>query len=277
MTARDLPPSPPAGDGSAGEPCPHCFGTGYQVQAGEDGVERARPCRCRDRQRETALVRAARIPRRYEHCSFENYESHHEAQEAARQFARRFVKEFPLGEMGLLFTGPCGTGKTHLAVAILKALLRDRGLHCLFYDFQDLLKEIQASYSPVSHSSEMDILQPVFTCDVLVLDDLGAQKPTAWVRDTVGHIINNRYNSRRVILFTTNRKDIPEDEPRAARPGDRSNATLLDQIGHRIHSRVYEMCRVVPIEGPDYRKLTRQPGLRSLLAGPGTRRPPRSR
>ena len=172
-----------------------------------------------------------------------------------------------MGEMGLLLTGPCGTGKTHLGVAILRSLIQDRGLHCLFYDFQDLLKEIQASYRPDSAASEMDILQPVFTCDVLLLDDLGAQKPTAWVRDTVGHIINNRYNNRRIILFTTNRKYLPE-ESTTARQAAPTEATLLDQIGQRIHSRVYEMCRVVPIEGPDYRKLTKQPGLRSLMSRP---------
>lgn len=274
MPERLFPSHP--GEQSAGdrEECVRCYGTGYQVQADADGVERARACGCRDGRREGVLLEAARIPRRYEHCSFENYENHHPAQETARQFARRFVKEFPVGEMGLLFTGPCGTGKTHLAVAILRSLIQDRGLHCLFYDFQDLLKEIQASYRPDSAASETDILQPVFTCDVLLLDDLGAQKPTAWVRDTVGHIINNRYNNRRIILFTTNRKDLPE-ESTTARRTEPTEATLLDQIGQRIHSRVYEMCRVVSIEGPDYRKLTKQPGLRSLMnrphrSGPGS-------
>jgi DNA replication protein DnaC len=265
MAPRDFPPPPGAPPAEAPGECESCHGTGYSIQADADGVERARACACRDRTRESALIESAGIPPRYEHCSFENYENHHPSQEAGRQFARRFVKEFPVGEMGLLFTGSCGTGKTHLAVAILKSLIQDRGLHCLFYDFQDLLKEIQASWRPGSQDSEAAILQRVFTCDVLLLDDLGAQKPTAWVRDTVGHIINNRYNHRRIILFTTNRKDVAEE---GARGQDGGEATLSDQIGQRIHSRVYEMCRVVPIEGPDYRKLTKQPGLRSLMNRP---------
>jgi DNA replication protein DnaC len=262
-----------------GMSCPECLGTGFLVRAGEDGVERARVCPCRDREREDRLLRAARIPRRYQQCSLGNFEKHHATQETARQFARRFVQKYPLGEMGLLLTGPCGTGKTHLAISVLKELITERGLTCLFYDFQDLLKEIQGSYGPESTLRENQILQPVFTADVLLLDDLGAQKPTAWVRDTVGHIINHRYNNRRVSLFTTNRRVAPDDEVESGRGGrELTEATLLDQIGQRIHSRIHEMCKVVPIEGPDYRKLTKQPGLHSLMVGPPGRRPdPRAR
>jgi len=267
MPERYFPSHP--GEQSAGdqEDCVRCYGTGYHVQADADGVERARACGCRDGRKESVLLEAARIPRRYEGCTLENYEGAHDpSQQTAHQFARQFVKEYPGSETGLLFTGVCGTGKTHLAVAILRSLIVERGVQCLFYDFQDLLKEIQASYRPDSTASEMDILQRVFTCDVLLLDDLGAQKPTAWVRDTVGHIINNRYNNRRIILFTTNRKDVPEDS--ATRRSEPTEATLLDQIGHRIHSRVYEMCRVIPFEGKDYRKTLKQPALRSLMNRP---------
>jgi DNA replication protein DnaC len=251
------------------EPCPRCLGTGFHVSAGDDGISRARPCGCRDGVRETLLRDAARVPRRYEHCTFETFETHHPTQGEARNRAQRFVREYPVGETGLLFTGPCGTGKTHLVVAILAALVRERGVRCLFYDFQDLLKEIQSSFSPVKQASEMDILQPVFTAEVLVLDDLGAQKPTAWVRDTVGHIINNRYNDRRTTLFTTNRPD-----PAAGDPAPQE-ATLADQIGERVHSRIYEMCGVVRVEGEDYRKHIKHLGLRSRMEGPGRAGPRR--
>ena len=257
------------------DPCPICHETGFEIRPDKDGIERARPCRCRDRQKESLLREAARIPRRYEHCCFENFEKHSKSQGAAYTVARRFVKEFPLGEMGLLVGGPCGTGKTHLAVSILNALIDARGVPCLFYDFQDLLNEIRGSYSPVSQASETSILQPVFTAEVLLLDDLGAQKPTAWVRDTVAHIINNRYNHRRTTLFTTNRADPPIKE--GAREREPSEATLLDQIGERIHSRIYEMCHVVRVSGQDYRKQTKHPGLRSRMEGPSPRPAPRGR
>ena len=95
MPERPFPSHPVEQPEGGGGPCARCYGTGYQVQVDADGVERARACGCRDGRREGVLVEEARIPRRYEHCSFENYENHHPAQETARQFARRFVKENP--------------------------------------------------------------------------------------------------------------------------------------------------------------------------------------
>jgi len=254
--------------------CRQCHGTGFEVRPAQDGVRRAVPCTCRDARREALLLSAAAIPRRYEHCTLDGFERHHESQGQALQLARRFVKEYPLGDAGLLLTGPCGSGKTHLVIGVLRALILERGARCLFYDFQDLLKEIQSSYSPVSQASETEILRPVFDADVLVLDDLGAQKPTAWVRDTVAHIINNRYNDRRTTLFTTNRPDA--SVPRAASRGrlEPAEATLLDQIGERIHSRLYEMCVVVPLDGDDYRRTYKHPGVRSQMEGPQVRRRP---
>jgi len=256
------------------ETCKHCHGTGFEVRGADDGVNRASRCGCRDARREALLVSAAAIPRRYEHCTLDGFENHHASQGQALQLARRFVKEYPMGDAGLLLTGPCGSGKTHLVVGILRALILERGARCLFYDFQDLLKEIQSSYSPVSQASETEILKPVFDADVLVLDDLGAQKPTAWVRDTVAHIINNRYNDRRTTLFTTNRPDAVETRPAARGRLESGEATLLDQIGERIHSRLYEMCVVVPLDGDDYRRTFKHPGVRSQMEGPQARRRP---
>jgi DNA replication protein DnaC len=137
-----------------------------------------------------------------------------------------------------------GVGKTHLAVSILKGLT-ERGFSCLFYDFGTLLKEIQDSYSMTAQASEMSVLMPVLTTDILVLDELGASKPTDWVRDTLAHVINTRYNEKKFTIFTTNYLD--------TRPTDREE-TLEDRIGVRVRSRLYEMCRTVPMDGQDYRR-----------------------
>lgn len=200
----------------------------------------------------SALIDAARIPKRYRDCDLENYYALNETQKLALMFAQRVVDEYPALEFGLLILGPCGVGKTHLAVAILKGLLR-KGVPCLFADFRDLLKEIQESYNPVSQSSELRVLSPIYDAEVLVLDELGANKPTAWVQETMTQIINNRYNEKKVTIFTSNYPDTNTPS------GDES---LTDRVGVRLRSRLFEMCKVINIGGEDYRQKVRQAGYR---------------
>src|SRR4030095_4366087 len=123
--------------------------------------------------------------------------------------------------------------------------LTERGFKCLFYDFASLLKEIQDSYNPNTQTSELSVLAPVLKTDILVLDELGASKPTDWVRDTMTHVINTRYNDKRLTVFTTNYPD--------ERPNDREE-TLEDRIGVRLRSRLFEMCKTVVIDGKDFRR-----------------------
>src|SRR5207302_9755487 len=103
-----------------------------------------------------------------------------------------FVEEYPT-DFGLLFVGPTGVGKTHLAVAVLRELITTKGVECLFYDFRDLLKEIQDSYNPVSQTSELRVLQPVLDVEVLLLDELATSNPSDCVNETLGYVINPRY------------------------------------------------------------------------------------
>jgi DNA replication protein DnaC len=227
--------------------CAYCDGTGWELVEGK-GV---RPCRCRVTDRRGQLLTAARIPRRYQDCSFDNYHPQGAAttvewksQAYALRDAKHLVDEYPNLDVGLLFLGPCGVGKTHLATAIIKALIQVKGVSCLFYDFRDLLKEIQDSYNPVSQTSELKVLQPIYDAEVLVLDELGASKPTDWVRDTMTQIINTRYNDRKTTIFTSNYLD------EAATANDE---TLMDRVGVRLRSRLHEMCKVVLIKGEDYR------------------------
>jgi len=229
---------------STAEPvvCAFCFGTGMEVVAGKG----ARRCRCRARDVQAKLLEAARIPRRYSQCSLSNYQpaSDNGSQLRAFNYAYRLVREYPSVDRGLLLMGPCGIGKTHLAAAILRGLI-EKGISCLFYEFGALLKEIQESYNPVSQTSELKVLAPVFEIEVLVLDELGAAKPTDWVHDTMMQIINTRYNDRKLIIFTTNYID--------ERRGHKDEV-LEDRIGVRLRSRLYEMCKTVIMEGEDFRR-----------------------
>lgn len=232
---------------SKSEDCPICYGTGWE-DVGGCGV---RPCQCRKKSRAESLLAAARIPKRYENCSFDNYIPQGSnntnaliSQARAVLDCKSFVREYPNIDFGLLFLGNCGVGKTHLAVAVIKELILKAHAPCLFYDFRDLLKEIQDSYNPNTATSELKVLAPIYEAEVLVLDELGANKPTAWVMDTMTQIINTRYNDRKITIFTSNYRD-----ERSSDYGE----TLSERLGVRLRSRLYEMCKIIQIEGDDYR------------------------
>lgn len=222
------------------EECPKCHGTGLEVVP-EKG---ARICDCRKKRQREGQIDSVRLPKRYDGFHFSNYKPQNESQSAALMASMDVAMKYPDLDRGLLLMGSVGVGKTHLAVSILKGLT-ERGFGCLFYEFGSLLKEIQDSYNPHTLTSELSVLSPVLTTDILVLDELGASKPTDWARDTMAHVINTRYNDRKLTVFTTNYLD------------DRRSAveeTLEDRIGTRLRSRLYEMCRTVMVDGRDFRR-----------------------
>jgi DNA replication protein DnaC len=242
------------------EVCVICGGSGLRVVQ-ENGRQFAQDCVCRIERRVQRMVGRAHIPKRYEHCALDNYDTKFQSSNwslgAAHLRARKFVESYPLetAGTGLLLTGSIGVGKTHLAVGILQALVSERGATGLFYDYRDLLKQIQNSYNAQVRETELEILKPVFEAEVLVLDELGASKPTDWVWDTVAHILNTRYNDRRTTIITTNYSNagplegLPKETGRAAR-----EETLGDRIGERMRSRLQEMCVVVEMQGEDFRQ-----------------------
>jgi DNA replication protein DnaC len=260
------------------ENCTLCRGTGWRLVPRTDGAAGsvAVACDCGMQDRATRVMERARIPKRYEHCDFESYVTdltdgktwtaqHAQSMKQAKLLTQGFVRDYPgSSEKGLLFMGPSGVGKTHLAVAALKELIQ-RGHGGLFCDYRELLKEIQASYNPASESTEMKILEPIRTVEILVLDDLGASKPSDWVRDIVGIVLNARYNENRTTIITTNYLDNPATEGEATRLGGKLIApvredALEQRIGTRMRSRLYEMCRTVEVSAPDFRREKTQAG-----------------
>ncbi len=244
--------------------CTICDGIGLVRVVDASGKWVSRPCECQTMEREERRLSGARIPERYRHCSLESFEIFHGAGQSLREAlvtARRFVDEFPVDTAGkgLLFTGSIGVGKTHLAVGVLRRLVQERGAHGLFCDYRELLKNIQNSYNPQVSTTELELLKPVFAAEVLVLDDLGAQKPNEWVWDTVALILNTRYNDNQTTIVTTNYPDLPagagnlSDAERAAR-----EPTLGDRIGDRMRSRLAEMCVSVKMTGKDFRQSVKQ-------------------
>ncbi len=235
--------------------CPVCRDTGFEIRTHPDGATTAAPCVCRVQDRAERLLRSARIPRRYDHCSLESFETHHPSHAAACDVAAGWVARWPLVEHGLLFLGQPGTGKTHIAVGIARAVACTKGGRVLFYEQRDLLKEIQATFDAGSSRTESDILRRILDCEVLVLDDLGAGRTTAWARDVMHDLIGQRYNDRAPLILTSNLATGEDDggEPRRSRD-PMEGLTLRDRLGDPLMSRLYEMCRIVVLEGGDYRR-----------------------
>jgi DNA replication protein DnaC len=236
-------------------PCALCDDTGWKA-VDVDGVRRVARCDCRREAAGAALLEAARIPRRYQHCDLDSFVAYNEQLTKALQHAMRLAEGFPVVERGLFLLGPPGVGKTHLAVAALRRLIMTRGARGIFYDTRDLLRVIRSTYDPVNQTAEMDVLRPVIDADVLVLDDLGAERTSEWVDETLNLIVNARYSDRRTTIFTSNY----EDKPDTTDPD-----SLLFRIGYRMRSRLHEMCEFIDLDGADYRELPPNGGVDDLV------------
>ncbi len=258
--------------------CPECKGLGLTLLL-RGGEQYAVECSCRMSKRSEMRLKRARIPKRYAHCSLQNFDILRDSDPSlslALMKARGFAQGYPLEtrDQGLLFTGGVGVGKTHLAVGVLRELVEQRGATGIFCDYRDLLKQIQNSYSPQVAATEAEILRPIFDAEVLVLDELGAVKKTDWVWDTVAHILNTRYNDKKTTIITTNypnlRSALVEAQTSVTDSGvSRSQQrneidaaareqTLGDRIGELMLSRLQQMCITVLMQGDDFRRTVRR-------------------
>jgi DNA replication protein DnaC len=229
--------------------CARCHGSGW-VPLADDSL-RVEACECQGDLRRDQRLTSTGIPRRYEHCTVETFRAETPTLKNAKRRVEEFIDMWPATDdgRGLLMMGPCGSGKTHLAVASLIEIIRSgKPGRLLFRNFQDLIQEIQASFESDEVPSKSELMRPMLDSDLLVLDELGSQKPTTFVQDILYYVINTRYNDKRATVFTTNYVD---------RPADSKEERLEQRIGARLRSRLYEMAQVVDLgTTPDYRRNT---------------------
>lgn len=229
--------------------CPICDDTGWKA-LDVNGVRRVMRCECWKSGVAASLLGDARIPARYNSCDFATFETNGDSLRDAHRRAAEFADRFPVVDRGLLFYGQPGVGKTHLATAILKDVIRKKNARGKFYESSELLRLLRETYGSGTRVNEMDILRPVMEADLLVLDDLGQEKTSDWVQETLGLVINTRYASRRPLIITTNLEDGPDTtDPNS----------FVYRIGLRNRSRLMEMCDWVPMSGYDVREIGPHP------------------
>ena len=252
--------------------CRHCGGAGF-VHVVIEGREFVRRCVCRqphDRPASADPFDLACIPPRYHRCTLASFAARTPTQSAAYSIAARYCERFAQERgatgLGLVFHGGPGTGKTHIAVAVLAELVATHRVRGRFWEFAALLNEITRSYGAIARSGASGPLESAIAADVLVLDDLGTRKMTDWADDTLFDVLNQRYMMCRPTLITTPYEDV---DPETAREADAMQRMefLTERIGARLRSRLREMCVFVPMETPAERKARKPPRKPSTLVG----------
>ena len=251
--------------------CDTCGGDGFFFQKSKSGYTYANQCECTFLKRRIILFNEAKIPAQFAFVTLEDFQISHHTQEEARTNARRLVDSYPIEKRGLVFMGPVGVGKTHLAVGIIKKLTLEKGYSSKFVDFFQFLSDIKEGYS--RGKSDVGIIEPYAKTPVLVIDELGKGRNTEWESNIMDQLVSKRYNNSNDLttIITTNFTTRSESTASYTRTKIKIDPlistknkifeeeilqdTLQEKVGERIFSRLSEICKMIEIAGRDFRAL----------------------
>jgi DNA replication protein DnaC len=218
--------------------CPAC----NDAQLAEEAAAAEREQAAVTERAHRAMLAASQVPARFIGRSFDNFVADTDPKRHALTVARDFAERFPEARRkgaGLIFAGKPGTGKSHLAAAILQHLMPAdvRYATCL-----DLIRAIRETWRKDSERSEGDVLRYLERLDLLVIDEVGMQYGTDGEQTILFDVLDRRYREVRPTVLLTNQ--------------DRDGFKTF--VGDRTFDRLTETCRWVPFDWQSYRPTARR-------------------
>lgn len=198
------------------------------------------------------------IPKKYKNASFSFYKPKNLSQFAFFNILKEYALIYPFFPFStnenishekyiLYIYGETGVGKTYLSIAFLNYLLKHKGISGYFIPFRDLLNELRNRLG--DKQSFKDYFLDIKSKEILILDDVGAERDTEFVRDILFDILDYRYNNRKLTLITSNLS------PKRLILRLSSDNFEDTSLGERLYSRLCEVGEFIYVEGKDERKL----------------------
>lgn len=191
------------------------------------------------------IIKNSKMSNRNLNYKFENFEvnsNNKKVYQSLKEYSEKLANS--VERKGLILVGNNGVGKTHLACSIANELIKN-GIPIIYGTLINLLAELKNTYDVDNNISEMEIIKLYEKVDLLIIDDLGKEKPSEWGLEKLFTIINTRYENNSPVIITTN-----YDQNSLI---NRLNINGEIETAKSIISRLYEMCYLVKIEDRDHR------------------------